>query len=545
MNVEPTIGLALLAGFVSFISPCVLPLVPAYIGYMSGHATNAAGQPERNRFTTFSHGIFFVLGFTLFFVGFGLLTAKASQALADYGIDIPTIITRLGGVAVILFGLYVMKALDPVFRRGLMLAKNMRENTGLAIFFTLAVPLILIAYYFWVFESPIGATLFFILTLLAFYKPIKKAQNLGEMWHNIISTLQNTLVTDTRKLEIRSNSGYFGSLVMGIVFAAGWTPCIGPIYGSVLTLATDAAQGGESLVRPAILLTAYSIGLGIPFLFTALALNQMTGVMKGLKRNMRKVEYVSGSLLLLIGILILSGSLAQVTRRFSREGELGELSVRLEECSIGAAQGRIRLSSWSGCVADGEIKLADRVIFASSRPKSIEMASLDTTQITDFSSIPTDTAFDPESVEVGLKKGMRAPEFTTVTLEGEDVSLSDYKGQMVLLNFWATWCTPCKAEMPEFQAIYEQYQEKGFTVLAVNYFETPNLVQPFIEELGTTFPILMDEDGKISEDLYNAGASNGLPISYVIDKNGVIIAHQQGILGGEQLLEYLNENTGG
>ncbi|MBZ0307496.1 MAG: cytochrome c biogenesis protein CcdA, partial [Anaerolineae bacterium] len=395
MNVEPTVGLALLAGLVSFISPCVLPLVPAYIGYMSGHATTAAGESGRGKFSTFLHGLFFVLGFTIFFVGFGLLTAAASDWLTQRGIDIPTIITRLGGVAVILFGLYVMKALDPVFRRGQSFARQMKENTGLAVGFTLIVVVVLLAYYYWVFESLIGAAAFFLLTIGLFYKPISRAKNLSDMWLNIISSLQTALISDTRKLDMpRRNTGYLGSTGMGIVFAAGWTPCIGPIYGSVLTLATDAAVEGESLVRPGILLAAYSLGLGVPFLITALALNQTTGLMKSLKRNMRKVEYVSGTLLILIGVLILSGSLEEITRRFGSDGSLGELSVRLETCSVGAAEGRIQLSSWRSCLSDGNPKLSDRIIFASKRPAATELTALDTSQIQDFGALDT--------VEVGL-----------------------------------------------------------------------------------------------------------------------------------------------
>src|SRR5690606_15897456 len=135
MLVEPTLSLALLAGFVSFISPCVLPLVPAYIGYMGGQATQS-----NSKFTTFLHGVFFVLGFTLLFVGFGLLTTAAAAFLARLGIDIPTILTRLGGVAVILFGLYVMRLLDPVFRRG----KQLSSQYPLP--FTVIAVLVLVTY---------------------------------------------------------------------------------------------------------------------------------------------------------------------------------------------------------------------------------------------------------------------------------------------------------------------------------------------------------------------------------------------------------------
>ncbi|HLA45418.1 MAG TPA: cytochrome c biogenesis protein CcdA, partial [Aggregatilineales bacterium] len=212
MNVEPTIGLALLAGFVSFISPCVLPLVPAYVGYMGGHATTAAGQSARGKFSTFLHGVFFVLGFTIFFVGFGLLTAKFAAELTQWGIDIPTILTRLGGVAVIFFGLYVMKALDPVFQRGLNFARTLHENPLRATGFGINVALILIAYYLWVFDvyaeqsvpSVILALVFFLLTLAVFRKPLQQATGVGDFWYRAIMWLQTALISDTRRLDIQS-----------------------------------------------------------------------------------------------------------------------------------------------------------------------------------------------------------------------------------------------------------------------------------------------------------------------------------------------------
>jgi cytochrome c-type biogenesis protein len=554
MNVEPTIGLALLAGFVSFISPCVLPLVPAYVGYMGGQATTAATE-KRGQFTTFLHGIFFVLGFTIFFVGFGLLTAAASQTLTRIGINIPTILTRLGGVAVILFGLYVMKALDPVFRRGLSFTSRLRQNFNLALIFSAVVGGVLLVYFLWVFDffaepSPIAIVLPLVLLLILlalFRKSMQGATSLGDFWYRAIEQLQVALITDTRNLEIKSGGGYLGSLGIGLVFAAGWTPCIGPIYGSVLTLAADSAANGESLLPAGKLLAAYSLGLGIPFLVTAFALNQMTGVMRGLKRNMRKIEYASGSLLLLIGVLILSGSLAQLSARFSSGGSLGDFSVRLEACTIGVAEGRIQTSSWRGCVGDGMEKLNDRIAFAAARPRAAQGGeSTSSVPVLTAANPPTagntdrlftvDPNFDPNMVEEGTAVGKRAPDFSTVTPDGKPISLSDFRGDIVLLNFWATWCGPCGKEMPEFETIYQEYKDRGFTVLAVDFLETPEAVATFVDNLGLTFPIGMDESGEINDDLYGVGQ---YPTSFVIDGHGIIIAVQAGPFLGEELVAIL------
>jgi len=571
MNVEPTIGLALLAGLVSFISPCVLPLVPAYVGYMSGHATNAAADQQRGKFTTFAHGLFFVLGFTIFFVGFGLLTAKFSQELADLGIDIPTILTRLGGVAVILFGLYVMKLLDPVFRQGLKLADAMDENPPFGYFFSFVATAVLLAYFFWAFDTYASGSLlsivlplsFFLLILVLLRVALMEAESVGDFWRRAITSLQYALVTDTRKLEAQASGGFFGSLAMGTVFAAGWTPCIGPIYGSVLTLASDSALKGDSLAPAAGMLTAYSLGLGVPFLIMALGLNQMSGVMKGLKRNMRKIEYASGALLILIGVLILSGRLEEFSRQFGNEGELGELSTNLEACSVGVATGRISPGSWTDCVGGGSPKLNDRIVFASVAKTASEDLAIPDLSLTSDTAPDADTgtdadantgsgsdvepiftvdpSFDYDAVEVGLNVGDLAPEFTTVTPDGEEVALTDFRGEVVVLNFWATWCGPCRREMPEFQNLYDELNPRGFSILAVDFLEGPDAVTDFADELDLSFPIVMDESGEIN-DTYRISQ---YPSSLVVDGHGVIVARHAGILGGAQVLEIIESIEAG
>ena len=542
MNVEPTIGLAFLAGFVSFISPCVLPLIPAYVGYMSGQATRAAGDDKSHQFGTFLHGVFFVLGFTIFFVGFGVLTTAFSSFLESLGIDIPTILTRLGGVAVIFFGLYVMKFLDPVFRVALSFTEKLKVDQSLAIFFSLIIAVIFFGYYFWVFEAVEFAALALLLTLALFRKPLNQAQSVGDFWYRAIMGLQMGLLTDTRNLEVNQDkSGYLGSTGMGIVFAAGWTPCIGPIYGSILALAASSSSDTGSLVSAGSMLTAYSLGLGIPFLAAALALNQMSGLMSKLKRNMRKVEYASGSLLIIIGVLILSGNLERISRDF-QNGELGVISIRIEACTAGLADGRIGWSSVKECVTEGISKLENPVIFAAVKPETAEAS--DTVELVSADPIFTvDPNFDPSGLEVGLEVGNLAPDFETTTPDGDPISLSDFRGDVVLLNFWWTGCAPCRHEMPDLQAVYSQFKDRGFTVLAINNQESPEQIKPFLEELGLEFPVALDESFKINADTYDI---DSYPTSFLIDGHGVIIVGRyRGILPGETLVEVLNQIDAG
>ncbi len=526
-----SIGLAFLAGLVSFLSPCVLPLVPAYVGYMGGRATAEAGKEERAKFGTFLHGASFVLGFTIFFVGFGLLTSAFSSFLDSIGIDIPTVLTRLGGVAVILFGLYVMKALDPIFRFMLRVTEAWKEQFITPLFFTILVAVGLMAYFYWAFgaEFPTAFAwggLLFLLVIVLFRKPILEAENLGDFWNRAIMSVQVALVTDTRKqmdLQSKQNQGYAGSVGMGLVFAAGWTPCIGPVYGAVLALAADSANDTGSLVSAGSMLTAYSLGLGIPFLLTALALNQSTSIMGRLKRRMHLIERFSGTLLLLIGVLILSGGLTDLSERLGADGELGRFSVRLEECTAGVWDGRIHVGSYPGCVTNGVEKLNDRFI-ADARAEAL----------------PVFVFSEPENleeVEVGLAVGNRAPNFTLETLEGDTITLAELEGQAVLVNFWATWCGPCRAEMPGLQEAFNLESGRGFSIVAVNVAEGREQVQDFVDEFGLTFPIAMDFNGAIN-DQYRV---NSYPTSYLIDGNGIITLVHRGPITTQMLIEELEQ----
>jgi peroxiredoxin len=124
-----------------------------------------------------------------------------------------------------------------------------------------------------------------------------------------------------------------------------------------------------------------------------------------------------------------------------------------------------------------------------------------------------------------------APDFSLHTLDGRVVALSDYRGRVVLLNTWATWCPPCLAEMPDLEAYYRQHQDDGFVVLAVNDGESPGAVAAFVEERGFTFPVLLDPEGVVL-DAYDV---RGLPTSFFIDREGVVRGVWMGQLSPDRL----------
>ncbi len=582
MTGDVTLGLAFIAGIISFISPCVLPLVPAYVGYMGGRMTQqittsgTARSGARRRFGTFMHGVFFVLGFTLFFVIFGLLTTAAVSSLTSLGVteaEVRDGIARLGGTAVIIFGLHVMGLLNPVFtwlyKRAAGLDRNPYGNIV-----SMAAGIALIGAIYWLVVESWFLTLVAVLLLAQVFRDALKADTAGEFWSRIIARVQTALYVDTRRQTQPSNRyGYLGSMFMGVVFSAGWTPCIGPIYGAVLTLASS----GGSVSEAGVLLTAYSLGLGIPFLLTALALDQAQGVFRRLQRRMQTIEAVSGAFLILVGVLVFTGQLQRISNLGSADGQFGDLSLNLENCVVGGFEGTVRWSNVPDCLSSGVKEnfylVASKGTLASSPaieglpgggegvspgPQSTNTGGLDVPtlgNVPDLGSnaapgidvpelVPAalpDASDSAQNVPVGLHIGQRAPDFTVKLLDGRTVSLDEFRGKPVLINFWATWCGPCRSEMPDFETIYD-LRQNDFVVLAVNNMEQAGTVQDFVDELGITFPVALDEDGAINGNLYRS-AIPGWPTSFLLDKNGVIAAYFPRVVEPAELLDALDSLT--
>lgn len=236
MNIsEISIGLAFLAGLASFLSPCVFSLVPAYVSYLGGRAVRQAGAQQEggagsNRWTTFSHGLAFVLGFSVVFVVLGVAVSAAGGILYD----VRYYLAKVGGVVVVILGLHMMGVLRIPF-----LEYDLRVH-----------------------DAPAGR------------------------W------------------------GYLSSALLGVFFSAGWSPCVGPVLGAILTLAIN----GGSMVLGAKLLSAYSAGLAVPFLAAALGIGWVTAILRKYGRVTHYVEIGLGAVLVIVGVMLFAGVFELIAR---------------------------------------------------------------------------------------------------------------------------------------------------------------------------------------------------------------------------------------
>lgn len=121
-------------------------------------------------------------------------------------------------------------------------------------------------------------------------------------------------------------------------------------------------------------------------------------------------------------------------------------------------------------------------------------------------------------------EGKPAPDFSLPTLGGGTMRLSDYRGKIVFLNIWATWCPPCRDEMPSMQRLYEHFQGRDFEMLTISIDEDPSKVEPFMKELGLTFPVAFDPQQQVASQY----GITGVPETYLIDKNGIVMHHMIG-----------------
>lgn len=227
-----TLGLAFLAGLASFLSPCVFSLVPAYISYLSGRsiAVLRSDESKQYKFETFTHGIAFVVGFSIVFISLG----AAASAIGGLLYNLRWLLAKIGGLIVIVFGLHM---------------------TGL-----LRIPFL-----------------------------------------DYDLRIQN---------KAQKNRSYLTSVLMGIFFSAGWSPCVGPVLGAILTLAV----GGGSVLEGMKLLSAYSAGLAIPFLMAALGIGWVVKIIVKYGKAMKYVEIAMGIILIIIGGMLFFGTLETLNR---------------------------------------------------------------------------------------------------------------------------------------------------------------------------------------------------------------------------------------
>jgi len=227
-----TLTAAFVAGLLSFFSPCVLPLVPVYIGYMTGKAAD----DEQRRWAPLLHSVAFVIGFGAVFVVLG-----AAAGLIG-GIIYPALpyIVRVGGLILIVLGLHM---------------------TGL-----ISIP----------------------------FLNMEKRMEMGDV----------------------RGKGYWSSALIGVIFAAGWTPCVGPVLAAILILAADS----QTLIQGALLLAVYALGLGIPFLVFGGLLDVLSPVLRKITRHLRLLQIIGGVLLILMGALMALGLFETISFRLGALG---------------------------------------------------------------------------------------------------------------------------------------------------------------------------------------------------------------------------------
>jgi cytochrome c-type biogenesis protein len=267
---DVSLGGAFLAGVISFLSPCVLPLVPGYISMLSGISMEQLRQGQQPKAGLLASALSFVIGFSVVFISFG----ASASAVGGFLRQNRTLLAPVAGALILLFGLHLL---------GGLIKMNVRAGI------ILGVVLVALGVAALIHRGPLfaglGAAHFLSLSIIGFLGPMLAR------WLNQDVRLHNA---DTKK------PGMLSGFLLGFAFAFGWTPCIGPILATVLAL----AAASDTIARGILLLAVYSAGLAIPFLLTAVLLNQFLRFYQNFRKHLHTVELLSGALLLFVGGLV-------------------------------------------------------------------------------------------------------------------------------------------------------------------------------------------------------------------------------------------------
>lgn len=441
-----------LQGLISFFSPCVLPLLPLYIGYLSG-GTGVRGEDGKihyHRGKVMVNTLFFVVGvsFAFFLLGLGM------TAVGSFFHSSQAMFARIGGVLIVFFGLYQLG----IFGTSRVLGQERRLPFQLD---KLAM-------------SPVTA------------------------------------------------------LLMGFTFSFAWTPCVGPALASVLLMAASAA----TQARGFLLIGVYTAGFVLPFLAVGMFSTTLLDVFK---RHGNVVTYAARAgavLMILMGVMMFTGKMNSITGYHSSpQTGAGTVGKEQEEAGETTDPGA------AGETAGGTGKPGDG-------PEAGE--TLESAGETVAAKGPEETAGEGSGAGADT---LPSVDFTLTDQFGNSHTLSDYKGKTVFLNFWATWCPPCRREMPDIQKLYERYQAEEDPEVVILGVAAPDYgdegsraeIARFLEENGYTYPVVMDEGG----ELFMTYGVFSYPTTFMIDRDGNVFGYAAGQLSMEMMESIIRQTVTG
>lgn len=463
-------------GLVSFFSPCVLPLLPIYIGYLAGGTakTREDGTIEYPRRTVLINTLCFVVGvsFAFFLLGAGF------TALGQFFHEYQQVFSIAASVIMIAFGLYMLGVFG-----------------------------------------------------------------------------KNRFVETEHRLPFRLNKFAMNpgiALVLGFTFSFAWTPCIGPVLTSVLLMAGSSATAAEGFL----LVGVYTLGFILPFL----AVGLFTGeVLRFFRTHGNVVKYtvkIGGALLLVMGLFTLTGWMNGVSRFFASLGTsqpTTEHVVSAENASE-ASEGETAKTNNIASRVEDEQTTQDSADTADSTGENVETTTpSETTQEpestsankADTSEAATGSADQSDTPENTPAKDYPAAPYADTEFTdqyGNKVALDDFRGKTILLNFFATWCGPCQAELPDLQSLYEEYGENANDLVVLGVAnpndESRNAadgsvaeITSFLEQQQVTYPVLMDTQGL----LFGACNISAFPTTIMITENGEVFGQVVGGLTSEMM----------
>lgn len=421
-------------GLLSFFSPCVLPLVPLYLGYLAGGvgagtdsagssdgrpdaAGSDAGAGKRQKLRLFFRVLCFTIGISAAFFILGLGASAAGSFFSEQRM----LFARIGGILIVLFGLYQLG----VFGSSKLLGGEHR------------IPL---------------------------------------------------------RLEKMSMSPVT-ALIMGFTFSFAWTPCVGPALTSVLLMAGSAQTSALGFL----LIGVYTLGFILPFLAAGIFTAQLLGFSR---RHMKAVRYtvkIGGVLMILMGALMFTGKMNDITGYLSSVQTGTEQETETDRTEDGEnAQSDVNEEENAGADQSGGEETQESEDEAEQQKTPAPLADLELTD-----------------------------QF------GNTHTLSDYKGKVIFLNFWATWCGPCRNEMPDIQKLYDEYSAQGedaeVVILGIagpgiGQEESAEEIADFMTENGYTYPVLMDTSG----EMFTQYGISAFPTTFMIDKDGNVYGYVPG-----------------